>query len=1401
MDPSPPRRITRARAAAKSSGPASTTKTSRVTRKATTAAKPRAARTTSTAAATTKRSSVKRKVRSDDHEDDEDELSHEPQPTEASKRAPKETTQKRGRPRKVQVTRFPDPEPGAESEAEEELPKSELQKSSTSKIVTRARKKQVPRDLSKEEFLKPAGAVRTRKAAKPVRDDDEPAASTAATLRTLSALKSPTTRPARTRVKIPATSSSTAKVRVKKTVTFEEPHKENVELAKTSRTKTAKTTSTGMHAKPVRKTAAVYDKAGSAKGKSIEKTPLSPKKVTQMPVKKPAQNKESTMFADQGVDVSEDELAMPEKIPLKKAPIKPPVAASARKVNEDNDSSTLMNKGSDTKDTSKREDVDHESLLLNGTSGSQKSVGWASLLMRSPVRRLPPPAQPSSLFKDPIRSPPKRVDLGVGRSVVDLEATAAPLKTSLFQSPARRPLFPVKNLNNEETSTPQIPFKSSLLKSPAKRGSAMKYLVRQEPVDPTLTPTPKTSSITTPLAVSVKANCGAIPKKSITEDSFLDVLGEHPSSVASSSKLSATLLRHADPIINGELGVAKVLAHCMKQGTPSVYEKGPDIFEMPDIESKVDSQSLQERETPQDNEAATGNAVPVGSEGKADTMAVDTPENPVFSDRESASVERTTEGYAISYQQPLQTHIGSAFRLRQKDLELYDGMESDSDDELADGSVLQPECFENEDDEPVIHAPKTPTKSGSGPELEPAQCLGFTPLVKKLSAWRSSSPELRTQTAEEAMVKQGAAIEIKSTPSRATFFEDTMSMKPTVEEGTEVAGSESEADAEGEEVAEEMEILWAAQRIGQQTAATGFGPLADAVTEEDVALGAKANEMSIMKLHDKDCAINNQSIQDDTLSEASQEYGDENALPIDPALSGSNSTVHFTPDTPQRPVLVRTLHTFCKTPLKPADDQSLPRAVKQRSAGTMSRLSAWETQHRRRAMRNGSIATCSPSTEKSVCSFKTKDNASSASVAVSSVICTPPSKNDDAAWSTNVTMVGNPRPDVDPGLLKGIVVFVDVRTSEGADASGIFVDLLTQMGAKCVKSWNWNPNAGISSGNRNSIYSNVETTPALTEAAGNPNASCSSQQCHRHQPKEQKLGITHVVYKDGGARTLEKVRESGGVVHCVGVSWVLDCERENKWLNESLYMIDTDFLPTREARRRRRRKSMEPTALANMNGTLISSSSISNVGGTGGSVLPSLREISQSVPTTPAVDGNSVRDGSLKGLGSRRRESTIWIRTPGKKRQTFASAADLDERDGSPNHEQVDQEEDQWNISGFLTPVPITPAPETIHNFAANITPGSVMSDWQTGTMNMESADTTAYRHHDGQHHCITPSGPLALGARTCPPKPQHQFAELGQGILGREKDERVLLRLMAAKRKSLQWAPKVGSPLAKVWD
>lgn len=196
------------------------------------------------------------------------------------------------------------------------------------------------------------------------------------------------------------------------------------------------------------------------------------------------------------------------------------------------------------------------------------------------------------------------------------------------------------------------------------------------------------------------------------------------------------------------------------------------------------------------------------------------------------------------------------------------------------------------------------------------------------------------------------------------------------------------------------------------------------------------------------------------------------------------------------------------------------------------------------------------------------------------------------------------------------------------------------------------------------------------------------------------------------------------------------CERENKWLSETLYYIDTSLIPRGGARRR---KSMEPKALANHNGTLVSGTGKTN----------SSRD-SLGPPVTP--------------IG--RRQSTLWVRTPS------------DQGDDAEDEDDV-----EWS-KFILTPAPKTPAPEAVAKYAANL------YDSDDSDEENFSADNTMTAEEHRQ---------LML-TRTCPPKATVLFADLGKGVLGQEQDESVRMRLMAARRKSLQFAPKVGSPLSRTW-
>lgn len=190
------------------------------------------------------------------------------------------------------------------------------------------------------------------------------------------------------------------------------------------------------------------------------------------------------------------------------------------------------------------------------------------------------------------------------------------------------------------------------------------------------------------------------------------------------------------------------------------------------------------------------------------------------------------------------------------------------------------------------------------------------------------------------------------------------------------------------------------------------------------------------------------------------------------------------------------------------------------------------------------------------------------------------------------------------------------------------------------------------------------------------------------------------------------------------------CERENQWLPESPYCVDTGLVPRGG---HRRRKSMEPKALANMNGTLIASDTPSRV----------------SSYTFPAKTPLTSK--------ARRRDSVQWVRS---------SPMSSDSPDPIAGNDQE-----------FLSPVPATPqtvyADEGLDGFE---TPGAQTPYFlKQGQLVQQTAPVKRFVDEEGVD--------------------DHGSEEWD---LSAKKDESVMARLMLARRKSLQWAPKIGSPLAR---
>lgn len=429
--------------------------------------------------------------------------------------------------------------------------------------------------------------------------------------------------------------------------------------------------------------------------------------------------------------------------------------------------------------------------------------------------------------------------------------------------------------------------------------------------------------------------------------------------------------------------------------------------------------------------------------------------------------------------------------------------ESDSEDELVSGGRGSPT--------PRTHLQSKITQGGF--EWSPipngiAQPFSFTPLATQLGEWTASSPDksgpkvplqqkrgifspLGPTFCDEAVQETGKVFTEGSvhgetaSPFKPSFFEDCFFSEIATDQGSSSSIAPSPA----------------------------FEPM------------------------DEKSDIN----EEDSLSQSFTEYGDENALPEDlvvpepepqPRADGYDPPLTCTPATVFAPY-PREIHTVSKVPLRPAGDDSptkIPRKRSRSLTGSTPTTNGVEI-----AGPPGFVHGLSKLQQ---VSYPT-DVSESAGFSSENTTATPNKAGIDLPQTPASVVISNfttpgrtVRKTPASNILKGAVVFVDVHTSEGADASGIFLDLLTQMGARCVKQWHWNPRAGSSRMNDNEgVGASASASASDSDSPGNNTNGNNSN---------KKIGITHVVYKDGGKRTLEKVREAKGVVLCVGVGWVLE---------------------------------------------------------------------------------------------------------------------------------------------------------------------------------------------------------------------------------------------------------------------
>lgn len=671
----------------------------------------------------------------------------------------------------------------------------------------------------------------------------------------------------------------------------------------------------------------------------------------------------------------------------------------------------------------------------------------SSSILASLARRPPP-----SPFKDALKSSPKKVQLGDSMAQPVLLSLRTPMKASLLQESPRR-----GNLGDNMTQPillpSKSPFKTSLLQESPKR-----VRIEDNTTQPILSPSKSLfkasllqSPARRPAASPMKLTALGSPVKS-----GVNALAFHGAITSRQSSPSKASSSSPNKVITSPFRAARFPEETVKVYTivDEAREGGADGEDSPDFRPESPTQNAAaEAESPLRSPEATFEE-PVSFD---DTIIIDQSEPVARSDNTSESSKPAETPTVFK---------GPAFSLASAALRRV-SIESGSEDELASpdkghgATLLRRHGVSAQDF-------GTPAVINSQESDISRDQLSFTPLADQLSSWAASSPKKqnaanRPRQARGMFSLGGAGMVVApeqivgdiatGSPAKSSFFEDEMAIRD---------GEEDVEDASFAEM--------------------------DVGNEQDLTALQVSQE-----------------------SQASEEYGDENAMPSnaeilraeqDHTLTCTPAKV-FTPakKTSQQP---REIHTVSKVPLRASVEDSPLIMTRQRSRSFGGPLSVVNEPHQDIARQseapnddeNQDLMVYQPATPV---------------LAATTVPQTPGSTMRlDAETPARTARKG-----VVPDVLQGTVVYVDVHTSEGADASGIFVDLLTQMGARCVKQWSWNPKASMGS----SLNGNTQ------QAAS---------------PETTKVGITHVVYKDGGKRTLEKVRSSNGVVLCVGVGWVLE---------------------------------------------------------------------------------------------------------------------------------------------------------------------------------------------------------------------------------------------------------------------
>ena len=691
-----------------------------------------------------------------------------------------------------------------------------------------------------------------------------------------------------------------------------------------------------------------------------------------------------------------------------------------------------------------------------------------SSVMASPARRPPP-----SPFKDSLKESPKKFNVG-GTTAAPALTTSQNVQSPLKQSPKKVNFG--TTISTSLFAPSQTPLKASLLRSPARRPMST--------FKPRMCDAPEATRTTVPATVgpSRLRDSGSLKAPVFTPSKL------YTSSLRTEKPAQGSAKSHgpveADPEPNSPKNDVRDQELCIEEENnveENVADQDTAMDGLDDPVFRFDSSMMLQSSPVCPRESAEGRLVD------------ETPtERPLSEKTEQAEERRSTTPPNEPTLEAIATftNIHPAFR--------HGAEESDSEDELQSAQTVT-KRLPLQDHGNWTPTPATSSKTpktvsfarqalqrqaynSTRSERRAAINVSMTPLASQMSAWLASSPEKKTQGQGPERLRGIFSPCISTTFGRPDQQDEL---------------SQSASAIKSHLFEDEMLVR------DQENAATA-GEQETEHGNEDMNVDASQE------------------------SQDTEEYGDENAVPIDPRLLALHdvpqpSLETVTPARVFQP-FPREIRTVSKVPLKPEGDDSPLKIKRTRSRSVSGPLMDAKETSRRCLGRNNTVISYSRGEDDSLmelsqeCLATPTGSMARENTALDALSAPATPSNDN--WSSFTTPTRSVRKGADAQILRGAVVFVDVHTTEGADASGIFVELLTQMGARCIKQWTWNPR---------SVSGKISEEPSPEQISPTTESTPSG-----------KVGITHVVFKDGGKRTLEKVRESKGLVLCVGVGWVLE---------------------------------------------------------------------------------------------------------------------------------------------------------------------------------------------------------------------------------------------------------------------